>query len=352
MWETKAAEASWDLIFRGIRLFGGGFGGDSGGGHGIVGVQKFHPHDGTIGFILGPNDAGASRWGIFAIRVISFDGENLSQVDASFDDDPDSSAADIQGPAIVLGVTGMQDQSCGDFTTCASCCSSLRENALDAGGRGQTSTVHDELLARGTLGCCERASRGSRYALTKIIVSHALLEASRIRQKMTLDVGTWVCNSAFGAFSVQRAVIMGELTLSDIKQLLIAHGMIVYRMTGNSVAIAERVRDNLIMEAHVQVVVESGMRVRFTTRAQRADFPSSSETEPTLLARARELGKPALSLGFSEICTTVESISDPMDASCSLDTWYQVHFEKLVNTDEELICAVQQAMVVKKVAPR
>ncbi len=41
-----------------------------------------------------------------------------------------------------------------------------------------------------------------------------------------------------------------------------------------------------------------------------------------------------------------------MDASCTLDTWYQVHFEKLVNTDEELICAVQQAMVVKKVAPR
>jgi hypothetical protein len=145
---------------------------------------------------------------------------------------------------------------------------------------------------------------------------------------------------------------MGGRTPSDIKHLLKTHGMVVYRTVGDTVTVAERVRDNLIMEAHVSVVTGPSLCVRFATRAQRSDFPSSSETEDSLLRRARAMGTPALPQGFSEVRTVVEPIPDPMDPSRHLDTWYQVLFEKPVETDDALIQAVRDAVSVEKVAPR
>jgi hypothetical protein len=41
-----------------------------------------------------------------------------------------------------------------------------------------------------------------------------------------------------------------------------------------------------------------------------------------------------------------------MDPARHLDTWYQVLFEKPVETDDALIQAVRDAVSVEKVAPR
>lgn len=139
---------------------------------------------------------------------------------------------------------------------------------------------------------------------------------------------------------------------SEIKKLLTSEGWMVYRSTGDAVLLAERVRDNLIMEAYVSVQTGDSVRVRFATRAQRSDFPSSSETEESLLQRARKVGAPALSLGFDEVRTLVEPIPDPMDPDRHLDTWYQVVFEKAVDSNDTLLRAVGEAMGLEKVAPR
>ena len=141
-------------------------------------------------------------------------------------------------------------------------------------------------------------------------------------------------------------------TASEIKKLLTSEGWMVYRSMEDAVLLAERVRDNLIMEAYVSVEVGDAVRVRFATRAQRSDFPSSSETEDTLLKRARAMAHPALSLGFVEQRTLVEPIPDPMDPARHLDTWYQVIFEKSVDSNEALLRAVSEAMGLEKVAPR
>lgn len=141
-------------------------------------------------------------------------------------------------------------------------------------------------------------------------------------------------------------------TAPDVKKLLTAHGWVVYRSVGDAVLLAERVRDNLIMEAYVSVELRDSVRVRFATRAQRSDFPSSSETETTLLERARKMGEPALGLGFGELRTQVEPIPDPMDPGCNLDTWYQVIFEKPVDSDDAMLAAIAEAMSLEKVAPR
>ena len=145
---------------------------------------------------------------------------------------------------------------------------------------------------------------------------------------------------------------MHASTASDVKKLLTTRGLMVYRTLGDSVLLAERVRDNLIMEAYVSVQLGDSVRVRFATRAQRSDFPSSSETEASLLARARKMGEPANAAGFQESHTSVENIPDPIDPEQHIDTWYQVFFEKPVDSDESLIAAVDHAMGLEKVAPR
>lgn len=141
-------------------------------------------------------------------------------------------------------------------------------------------------------------------------------------------------------------------TASDVKKLLKANGIMVYRVVGDSVTLAELVRDNLIMEAYVSVETHGALRVRVATRAQRSDFPFSSENEASLLDRARNMGKPAVMSGFVEVQTHVESIPDPMDPVQQLDVWYQVFFEKKVNSDEDLLGAVREAISLEKVAPR
>lgn len=141
-------------------------------------------------------------------------------------------------------------------------------------------------------------------------------------------------------------------TAPDVKRLLAHHGFMVYRTAGPSVLLAELVRDNLIMEAHVSVELEPSVRVRFLTRAQRSDFPSSSETESSLLERARRVGDRGVDLGFVEVGTRVEPIPDPMDPDNHLDTWYQVVFERGVEGEEELLRVVGEAIKLDKVAPR
>jgi hypothetical protein len=142
------------------------------------------------------------------------------------------------------------------------------------------------------------------------------------------------------------------LTASKVKELLKSHGIMVYRVIGNSVVLAELVRDNLIMEAHVSVETGESLRVRMVTRAQRSDFPLSSENEASLVARARNMGIPALELGFIEVQNQVEPIPDPMDPDQAIDVWYKVIFEKQVDSEQQILAAIREAIGMEKVAPR
>ena len=141
-------------------------------------------------------------------------------------------------------------------------------------------------------------------------------------------------------------------TVSHVKQLLKSSGIMVYRSTNDCVALAELVRDNLIMEAHVSVHVGESLWVRMVTRAQRSDFPSSRESEESLLTRARNLGAPALGLGFKEVQQQVENIPDPMDPEQAIDVWYKVVFEKQVDSEQQLLATIREAMGMEKVTPR
>lgn len=140
--------------------------------------------------------------------------------------------------------------------------------------------------------------------------------------------------------------------LAELKKHLRSKGFLVYRTSEQEVQLAELVRENLIMDACVSVVVEEPLRIRFVTRAQRSDFPWTHESPAALFERARRLGVSAASHGFREVATSVAPQADPMDSGAVLDVWYQVGFEREVGSMHELDEPLAFALGLEKVAPR
>jgi hypothetical protein len=114
-------------------------------------------------------------------------------------------------------------------------------------------------------------------------------------------------------------------TPTDIKKALLAAGFELYRTRGEVVHVAERVRENLLMDSGI--FVHAGRStVGFVVRAQLTDFPH--ETEEQLFTRARSLAKGALARGYREVEATTRPIYDPGDGERKLDTWCEVQFER------------------------
>ncbi len=144
---------------------------------------------------------------------------------------------------------------------------------------------------------------------------------------------------------------MPSPTPSELKKLLIGAGFEIYRTLGSRVLLAERVRDNLIMDSGVSVLShDEGLRVRFLTRAQASDFPG--ENDEQLFERARRVGAEASPEGFSEVETAVCPIHDPGDRERVLDTWYEVAFEARANGEEGGLELVRYAFRITKTATR
>ena len=81
---------------------------------------------------------------------------------------------------------------------------------------------------------------------------------------------------------------MPSLSTTALKHALIGEGFEVYRTLGTRIVLAERVRDNLIMDSGVAAVTEERLAVRLTFRAQKSDFPGESDGQ--IHARARQQG--------------------------------------------------------------
>ena len=143
---------------------------------------------------------------------------------------------------------------------------------------------------------------------------------------------------------------MPALTVQELKKALQRAGFEIYRTKGDDVQLAERPRENLIMDAGITVATGDALRVRFVVRAQRADF--QGEDEPKLFDRARELAVAGLARGYVEVTTSVRSMLDPGDPQHVLDTWFEVIFEKTTASLDEVVEEVRFALTVDKAASR
>jgi hypothetical protein len=135
---------------------------------------------------------------------------------------------------------------------------------------------------------------------------------------------------------------------SRIKKALVEAGFEVFRTRGEEIVLAERPRENLIMDSGVRLRVALGdsLEVRIVLRAQKADFPN--EDEPHLFDRVRQLAAPALSDGFTEIATAVTRISDPGDADRTLDTFYEITYSKPARRLDDALVELKFALGLEK----
>lgn len=138
-------------------------------------------------------------------------------------------------------------------------------------------------------------------------------------------------------------------TTQQIKKALVASGFEVFRTLPEEVVLAERVRENLILDSGVRLgPVDGGMRVRVVLRAQRGDFPTDDEA--ALFERARKLGEAALKDGFAEIATHVNAVKDPVNPDKTLDTFYEVSLARVVASIEDAVPVLKFALSLEKAA--
>ncbi len=140
---------------------------------------------------------------------------------------------------------------------------------------------------------------------------------------------------------------MPPRTSADLKKLLVGAGLEVYRTLDDRIVLADRVRDNLILDSGVSVVIEP-LGVRFVCRAQATEFPG--EIADGLFGIARRLAAEAREQGFTEVSAGASPIRDPGDKSQTLDTWYEVAFERGAGSDDELVELLRYALALPKTA--
>lgn len=137
-------------------------------------------------------------------------------------------------------------------------------------------------------------------------------------------------------------------TPQQLKKTLVASGFEVFRTLAEEVVLAERVRENLILDSGVRVgpLPDGRLRVRIVVRAQRTDFPNDDEA--ALFARCRELAKSALAEGFAEDATHVNAVKDPVDPERTLDTFYELFLKREVGGVEEAVGVIRYALSLEK----
>lgn len=133
-----------------------------------------------------------------------------------------------------------------------------------------------------------------------------------------------------------------------MKKALQTQGFEIYRTTPHEVMLADRVRDNLLMDSAVSVSVGSEFVVSVIVRAQSSDFPG--EGESSLYGRARRCADAVQQRGFRETKTQVVPVFDPGDRTRTLDTWYEVRFERKLPDLEHVIVEVRAALALEKCA--
>lgn len=138
------------------------------------------------------------------------------------------------------------------------------------------------------------------------------------------------------------------MTPQQLKKALLQAGLEVYRTLGDEIVLADRPRENLILDSGVRVrtPLNGTFRLRLLFRAEQSAF--SSDGPERLFERARELSASALEHGFSELGTQVTPMKDPADPERTLDTFYEVIYTRDVATIEEACDEARFALALEK----
>ena len=142
------------------------------------------------------------------------------------------------------------------------------------------------------------------------------------------------------------------MTISDaaeLKKILKALGFEVYRTCEDRVLLAERVRDNLIMDSGVAVGPEGQfnqadqkLRVSVVLRTQASHFPGASDAQ--LEREAHSLAQDFLARGYEQQNSGGQDMLDPGDPTQVLDTSHEMTLSRAIPADDlktELLSVMQ-----------
>ncbi|HTQ07649.1 MAG TPA: hypothetical protein VMI54_27520 [Polyangiaceae bacterium] len=135
-----------------------------------------------------------------------------------------------------------------------------------------------------------------------------------------------------------------------LKKALVTEGFEIYRASATQVTLADRVRDNLLMDSGVAVIHGESLAVRVVLRAQASNFPG--EGPDGLFARARALSGELTGRGYQEVAADSVPVQDPSDRSRTLDTWHEVSYVLPVQSEAELYVELRFALGLPKNAER
>jgi hypothetical protein len=134
--------------------------------------------------------------------------------------------------------------------------------------------------------------------------------------------------------------------VAQAKRALIEAGFEIFRTRGDEIVLAERPRENLILDSGVRLFVGGPFEVRIVLRAQKADFPH--EDDAALFARVRKLACSVMAEGYSEAEALVTRVQDPGDAERTLDMFYEIVFSKPAVSMDEALASLRFAVGVEK----
>lgn len=145
--------------------------------------------------------------------------------------------------------------------------------------------------------------------------------------------------------------------VQELKRALIAAGFEIYRTRSDAVHLAERPRDNQMLDAGVSIRPGSTkvstlaevpyFEVFAVVRCQRSDF--INETAEQLYQRVREFVRAdLLARQYVEIEIREQPMLDPGNTSRVLDVWYEISFSRRVESFERMIAEVRFALSIEK----
>jgi hypothetical protein len=131
----------------------------------------------------------------------------------------------------------------------------------------------------------------------------------------------------------------------ETKRALREAGLQVYEVRDGCIALAERIRDNLILHSGV-AVCPSTWTVKVSVRAQSLHFPGQSQER--IATQAEELGAPFESRGFAKVSASSHDVGDPSHPGRTIDVVHTVLFERACSSWDEALAEIRAAFLLPR----